>query len=121
MGSVELVDIIFAKISTGDSATGDHHGIYYYTSCHANIIQSPHLTAYDSAHNGDESTEIEGRHQRYCTLVGARKSNDHPSLRGSSLGHEEASPCQASGARHQYSPLPCPGLFARVPEDPVIM
>lgn len=50
------------------------------------IIQSSHLTAYDSAHNGDELTEIGGRHQLYCSLVAVQKSNDHPSLRGSRLG-----------------------------------
>jgi hypothetical protein len=38
MRYVELVDIIFAKISTGDSTTGDHHEIYYYTSCHAQCV-----------------------------------------------------------------------------------
>ena len=31
---IALVDIIFTKISTGTSTTGDHHEIYYYTSSH---------------------------------------------------------------------------------------
>ena len=34
MRYVELVDIIFAKISTADSTTEGHHEIHCYTSCH---------------------------------------------------------------------------------------
>jgi len=30
----------------------DHHENYYYISCHASIIQSSHLIAYDPAHDG---------------------------------------------------------------------
>jgi site-specific recombinase XerD len=76
------------------------------------IIQSPHLTAYNPTHNGDEPTAIRSRYQCYCTLVRARKPNYHPSLRGSRSCHEGSGTSQTSGARHQYPPLPCPQLIA---------
>ena len=52
MRYIELADIIFAKISTGDSTTGDHHEIYII-ALHAtpnawliNSVLSPHLDAF---------------------------------------------------------------------------